>query len=226
MRAKGSYKPNALEYEVTIDGKTAIIRLYENIKKYTEPDRETGEPGDTGWEFDRYTLQLPHSERLKAQVEAETSKWLEFTRREEVEQLRTTKLKMANDYADNAIHSGVSVLGCNFSLTEVDQINITSLASYLQAALKGEPSTINPSAGVPYHADGELCRYWPAEQFMEIFKAATAHVFYHRTYCNHLRSYIKSITSYGELDGVYYGMELPAEFAESLANLIGAGEAK
>jgi len=83
MRVKGSYKPKVLEYEVLADGKTAVIRFYENVKKYTEPEGEDGAPGASGWEFDRYTLTRPHSDRLKAQIEEKTAEWLEYAKQEE-----------------------------------------------------------------------------------------------------------------------------------------------
>lgn len=87
--------------------------------------------------------------------------------------------------------------------------------------MKGKSSTVDLSKGVPYHADGELCRYWPAEDFAMIATTATNHAFYHQTYCNHLRHYVKQITEYGDLKDIYYGMELPAELAASMAALLG-----
>lgn len=140
---------------------------------------------------------------------------------EDMVQLRTAKLQMTNLVAQQAIYAGITIGENIFSLTEVDQINITTLAAQLQAALKGEPSSIDPAKGVPYHADGELCRYWPVDEFAAIVQAATAHVFYHQTYCNHLRQYIKGITDYSELEAVQYGMELPPELQASMAALLG-----
>ena len=58
--------------------------------------------------------------------------------------------------------------------------------------LMAQYSTIKEGApAVPYHADGELCRMYPAEEFASLAQAATAHVFYHRTYCNHLNVWIR-----------------------------------
>ena len=85
MKVKGSYRPNAVEYEVLHDG-TAVIRLYENIAEYEEPETEDM-PGFSGWEFDRYTISRPHTERLRKQVEEETELWLDFARREEIAEL-------------------------------------------------------------------------------------------------------------------------------------------
>jgi hypothetical protein len=85
MKARGSYKPKNYEYEVLHDG-TAIIRLYENVKKYTEKGKD-GQPDATGWEYDRYALSYPHSDRLQRRVEGETEAWLEFAKQEEAREL-------------------------------------------------------------------------------------------------------------------------------------------
>jgi len=85
MRVKGSYKPENYEYEILHDG-TAIIRLYENIGMYLE-DGENGQPDSTGWEYDRYTLERPHSDRLRGRVENEPEAWLEFAKQEEAKEL-------------------------------------------------------------------------------------------------------------------------------------------
>jgi len=81
MRVRGSYQPNNYEYEVLHNG-TAIIRLYENIEEYEE--ETTGGQIASGWEYDRYTLTRPHSDRLRERVENETAAWLEFAKQEEV----------------------------------------------------------------------------------------------------------------------------------------------
>ena len=52
-------------------------------------------------------------------------------------------------------------------------------------------------------------------------RAATAHVFYHRTYCNHLNAWIKR-ADLAELDSISYGAELPADLAASMAEIIKA----
>jgi len=145
---------------------------------------------------------------------------------EDLEQLRDATLQAVNSAAQQAIYDGVTVETSEgikkFGLTEVDQINISTMFSQLQSALKGEPSTINPAVGVPYHADGEICKFWSANDFAKIAQAATEYVFYHQTYCNHLRQYIKGINDYDVLSAIKYGAELPPELALNLSQLLGA----
>lgn len=113
-----------------------------------------------------------------------------------------------------AIYAGVDVDGKHYSLTEHDQ---TELMAQLQTVGAG-------AAAVPYHADGELCRMYTAAEFAEVAKAATGHVFYHRTYCNHLNAWIKRATL-KQVVVITYGAELPDDLAESMAELLeAAGE--
>ena len=75
---------------------------------------------------------------------------------------------------------------------------------------------------MPYHADGELCRMYPAEEFAVLAQAAMAHVFYHRTYCNHVNAWIARAEA-EELAGITYGAELPEDLAASMAAILEAG---
>lgn len=72
---------------------------------------------------------------------------------------------------------------------------------------------------MPYHADGELCRMYPAEEFSALARAATAHVFYCRTYCNHLNAWLRR-AGLGELEEISYGAALPADLAEHMAAVL------
>ena len=72
---------------------------------------------------------------------------------------------------------------------------------------------------VPYHADGELCRMYTAAEFSALAQAATAHVFYHRTYCNHVNAWIAR-AGLDELAEIEYGAELPADLAASMARIM------
>ena len=134
---------------------------------------------------------------------------------EMVEQLRTNKLQMVNSDTQKAIHAGIDVETSkgqeHFSLTGEDQTNIQNLTLQIQA---GQSNAL-------YHADGELCRPFSANEVMALATAATAHKTFHLTYYNHLRQYIKGIEDYDELAAVQYGMELPPELAASMAALLG-----
>ena len=129
----------------------------------------------------------------------------------DVEQVREAKRQEVGLACSAAIYAGIDVGGSHYSLTEHDQTEI--MAQY--AVVK------EGAAAVPYHADGELCRMYPAAEFAALAQAATGHVFYHRTYCNHLNAWIKR-AELEELSGITYGAALPEDLAASMAAIISA----
>ncbi len=129
----------------------------------------------------------------------------------DVEQVREAKRQEIGAACSAAIYAGVEVEGRPYSLTEHDQTEI--MAQY---------ATVREgAAAVPYHADGELCRMYPAEEFAALARAATAHIFYHRTYCNHVNAWIRR-AGLEELEGIVYGAALPEELAAGMAEIIRA----
>lgn len=129
----------------------------------------------------------------------------------DVEQVRAAKKAEIGADCTAAIYAGVEVNGKRYSLTEHDQTEIM-----------GQLSSVKEGAGeVPYHADGELCRMYSAEEFIALAKAATEHVLYHRTYCNHMNAWIKR-AYLQEIDSIYYGADLPEDLVNSMTALIEA----
>lgn len=130
---------------------------------------------------------------------------------DDVEQVREAKRQEIGLACSAAIYAGIDVGESHYSLTEHDQTEI--MAQY--ATVK------EGAAAVPYHADGELCRMYAAEEFAALAQAATGHVFYHRTYCNHVNAWIKR-AQLDELAGITYGAALPEDLARSMAAIISA----
>ena len=129
----------------------------------------------------------------------------------DVAQVREMKRQEIGVACSAAIYAGIDMGASHYSLTEHDQTEI--MAQY---------STIKEGAtAVPYHADGELCRMYAANEFMALAQAATAHIFYHRTYCNHVNAWIKR-ANLEELARVTYGAKLPKDLADSMAAIISA----
>ena len=90
----------------------------------------------------------------------------------------------------------------HFSLTTQDQINLISLGSM----------AANGMEAIPYHADGEICRFYTAEEITTILAQATAFKIYHTTYYNALKNYINSLDTIEAIAAVTYGIELPEEY--------------
>lgn len=132
-----------------------------------------------------------------------------------LEELRAAKLQEVGAACTAAIYAGIGVGDSHYSLTEHDQMEI--MAQYT-AVKEG-------TAAVPYHADGELCRMYTAEEFTALAQAATGHVFYHRTYCNHMNAWIKR-ADLEELAGITYGVPLPEDLNQSMLKILAEAEAE
>ena len=90
----------------------------------------------------------------------------------------------------------------HFSLTTQDQLNLISLSSMVAQGMEA----------IPYHADGEICRFYSAADMNAIVTQATAFKIYHTTYYNALKNYINSLDNIQDIAAVTYGIELPEEY--------------
>lgn len=133
----------------------------------------------------------------------------------DAEQVRAAVKQEIGAACTAAIYAGITVGESRYSLTEHDQ---TEIMAQFTAIKEG-------AAAVPYHADGELCRMYPAEEFTTLAQAATEHVFYHRTYCNHLNAWIAR-ADLEELGCITYGAALPEDLDKHMAEVVSAAGGK
>jgi len=127
----------------------------------------------------------------------------------------TQKLTEISEACRAAIYAGIDITlpdgnTYHFSLTQEDQINITNAAAAI----------LNGAASFPYHADGQLCRTFTAEEINILAEAATQHVIYHTTYCNHLNYWIKRTETADELAAISYGAALPEDLSANMAAVL------
>ena len=104
---------------------------------------------------------------------------------------------------DIMLSGGVSE---HFSMRTHDQINLITLQAMIAS---GETM-------IPYHADGELCKYYSVADITAIMNKATNHKTFHVTYHNSLKSYINALTDIDSISAVQYGMEIPAEYQSDI----------
>ena len=77
----------------------------------------------------------------------------------------------------------------HFSLTTQDQLNLITLATMVES---GETQ-------IPYHADGEPCKFYSATDISAIIAKATEFKTYHISYYNSLKTYINSMETIDEI---------------------------
>ena len=112
----------------------------------------------------------------------------------------------------STIEAGIDFNGEHYSLTSQDQTNIL--------CWRGVASS---GSAVPYHADGEHCRMYTAEEFIGLSSAAIAHITHNTTYCNLLMRWIETLTNVEEIYEVAYGQtELPEEYYEEYVTVMTA----
>ena len=83
-----------------------------------------------------------------------------------------------------------------------DQIKIQTLAN---KALNGENM-------LPWHPDNELCVFYSGEDILKIYNELEKLQTFHTTYFNSLKHYIQSLDNIQDVNDVWYGMDIPAEY--------------
>ena len=128
-----------------------------------------------------------------------------------VDFVRKTKIAEMNAACNIAIENGVDVMLSDgnmkhFSLTTQDQLNLITLQSMIAT---GETQ-------LPYHADGELCRYYSVSDITAVTNAATAHKTFHVTYFNSLKVYVNALDNISDISEIQYGVSIPDEYQSDI----------
>jgi len=134
--------------------------------------------------------------------------------------VQAAKLTEVNAACDAAITAGCDVTlsdgtAGHISLSIPDQINLSTAQEAIKAG----------GTGYAYHLDGALCEIYPAEDIAIMAKAATTHVLYHQTYCNHVRAWVKRCETSVDVEAIAYGAVLPDDLAAHMATVLGGGNA-
>lgn len=99
----------------------------------------------------------------------------------------------------------------HFSLQETDQINLTTALSSVKAG----------AALYPYHADGQLCRMFTADEIKKIAEAAISYTLYHKTLCNHLLAWVRRAETSEEIESITYSADnLPDDLSANMESIL------
>lgn len=198
---KESYVVKPAEIEVFTHGGGTDIIMRKNIQEV--PDEESG----TKWECDERQIRYGSAVSL-SEVKANLSRFWSLAGGEiPLEEVKAAKISEMSAACREAIIAGFDVVladgkSRHFSMTVEDQLNINSLYGLLASGM----------TQVPYHADGEACEYFSAEDFGIIVQTATAHKTYHESYFNSLKSYITIKRTAASVDAITYGVEIPTQY--------------
>lgn len=132
-----------------------------------------------------------YSEEMKASVE--------YLQNQKIAEMSTICNETIINGFDLVLSDGIKY---HFSLTTQDQLNLITLSAEISAG----------AFAIPYHADDGLCKYYSASDMLKIIEMARNFKMYHTTYFNSLKAYIKSISNKEDIEKVWYGMTLDAEY--------------
>lgn len=133
--------------------------------------------------------------------------------------VKKMKIKEMSSLCGQTISNGIDIVLSDgethhFSLGTNDQLNLLTLSSLVA----------NGETQIPYHADGELCRYFSPEDIILLVNTATAFKTYHTTYFNSLREYINSMRSISKINAVSYGVSIPLKYQSDILKDLMEGE--
>ena len=124
-----------------------------------------------------------------------------------LEYLKETKISEMSSACNKIITRGFDIVlsdgyTYHFSLTTQDQLNLITLSSMVA----------NGETQIPYHADGELCRFYSSDDINTIITTATQFKTYQVSYFNALKMYINNIEDKETIATIEYGVTIPEEY--------------
>ena len=133
-----------------------------------------------------------------------------------VDEYRDFVLEQVSKDCTQDIYNGTTIMingtEQNFSFKSEDQINLLQL--YLMTKMY---PTIT---AVPYHADGNTCMFYTAEQIQTIYMTLIIRLITITTYVNQLNLYAKTMMTKNDLSQIKYGMELPEEYSSVVSRIV------
>lgn len=149
----------------------------------------------------------PEQEVIEEEIVTEPDVTIEF--------VKTSKIAEMNNKCNKTIIAGFDAVLSDgkvyhFSLTTQDQLNLITLSTMLES---GETA-------IPYHADGELCRFYSAADIKTILETATQFKTYHVSYFNSLKSYILSLDKIESVRAIVYGISIPPEYQSDVLKVL------
>lgn len=212
MRVISDVMPDAYKIEAIFNGECDVV-FATNVTE-REVLNEGSEEPSTEYVYDLFRIRHPYSEVLAEQIEADYEAWLEVAIDQILQKAKKEKAREVKGKCETTIYDGVDVetdFGVeHFSLSTHDQQNLSTIKMILAGGAEM----------YPYHAGGQPCALYSAEDLNRLIETATAHIVYHTTYCNLLCVWIARETDEDVVNGIYYGIDLPEDLAEYMNNLL------
>lgn len=132
---------------------------------------------------------------------------IDYLKNQKIKEIRMLCNQIIANGFDTALSDGKNH---HFSLTTQDQLNLTTLSAMAASGAEN----------IPYHADGEPCKFFSVQDVQAIVQTAMDFKTFHITYHNALKSYVDSLTLMSDIEKVSYGMEIPEEYQSDVLKVI------
>lgn len=206
------------------------LKIYDEIthEKIQDPDLKKGYLYDgkikTGTEPEKTeimegTITERNPEGLKRIIPAkdiyeDCQYYHEYTE-DEKETCLNGKLSSLSNSCNEKITNGAEITLTDeskktFSYSIEDQANVSEM---FNAIVMGATS-------YPYHANGEGCKMYSAEDIVKIYSALTALKTSQVTYYNQLREYVKTLEFVPDIQSIVYGQELTGSYLDTYNELM------
>lgn len=174
--------------------------------------------------FQKGTVVIDDLKQLVALKKITAEDYAEITGliyQQSLEEVKSSKIAEMSLICSEKIRFGCDVVLSSgdtehFSLSEVDQINLTNA---MMAVGFGEKT-------YPYHADDKICKKYTAEDILRIANSAKATIVYHTTYFNHVKQWINREHDITVVQNIEYGTKLPEDLQKSFDDIVNEGVSK
>lgn len=205
---KECYTQQPKEIEVFTHNGISDVIIRRGVTATQNVINDEGETQDV-WECDETQFRYPGVLSCE-EISSQLDKWLLYAAAEginELERLKQSAIEDASVTCNSVIRAGFTIelsdhKPRHFSLEITDQITISQLA---KNAAEGQPF-------VPWHADGEACRFYSAADISAINAEMEALILYQQTYFNSYKCWINGTESIDELNSMQYGMPIPEKY--------------
>lgn len=217
MKESYAVQPDAIEMFTVSSGQTDVI-IRTNIEQVTE---EVDDTTQESWQCDE--VQFRYDGILTQEdVSSQIDKWIQYANKDSVDVLTAAKEKLIDTMSQ--ICNATITAGFNITLSDGETYHFSlELTDQIMISLLANKATSGQTV-VPWHADGEECRFFSQEDIALINSTMENLVIYHETYFNSIRRWIQSVESTDELSAIHYGDEIPAEYQSEVLQSILAGQ--
>lgn len=130
------------------------------------------------------------------------------------------EIKAAKIEEMSAICNGIIVEGFDIELSDGETHHFSlEVADQLKISKLNDRAN-NGSDVLPYHADGEICKFYSAQDIAAINEAMENRIEYHVTYFNSLRNYINDMNDISQVMSVSYGVQIPEKYQSDVLKLL------